>query len=243
MNYPFFLKLQAIPEFENILEGISNFGNEITNFILATTQNTFMSASRFIIDFIFIIIFLFFFLADGRALIDKIKSVLPIGKTLEAHLFSRLETVIDATIRGNLIVALIEGTFGGILVFVYGFPSPLLLACIMAILSFIPLVGINFVVIPLGLARIISGQVLSGLSMIIISLTLISLSQNVLKPKLVGDRSGLHPLMVLIATIGGLSWFGLVGFVIGPIIAVLFLTSWELFSHEFIKHHANNSEE
>lgn len=242
-SHPFFLKVQNSPESLRIKEIIFGSVKELIDIVMKITQNSFVSFSRFIVDFFFIMIFLFFFLLDGEQLIRKIRDAFPVGHTTEKLIFSRLEGVIDATIRGNMIVAIIEGTFGGILVAVYGFPSPLLLAFIMTLLSLIPIVGINFVVIPLGIFRILTGSVASGLSMIIISFFMIALSQNLLKPKIVGDRSGLHPLVVLVSTIGGLAWLGIVGFVVGPVIAALFLTVWETYIRLFVKPNSENHAE
>ncbi|MBL8029590.1 MAG: AI-2E family transporter [Fibrobacteres bacterium] len=235
MTNPLFVKLQNLPQFHSALQMLSNAGSELTSLFMTAAQSTVMGASSLVFSFIFIMLFLFFFIVEGKLLLDKFKSIFPVGRAQEYYLFKRLESVIDATIRGNLIIAILEGAFGGLLLFIYGYPSPLLLAFIMAIFSFLPAAGTNFIIVPLGIMRIISGQVISGVSMICISLVVIFFSQNVLKPKLVGDRAGLHPFFVLITTIGGIAWLGPVGFIMGPIIAVLFLTSWELFAREFVK--------
>ena len=100
----------------------------------------------------------------------------------------------------------------------------------MVLVSVLPLLGINAVVVPAGVVVIIMGDVGRGIGLIAVGVTGAMVSQNLLRPKLVGDRSGLHPALVLVATLGGLAWLGLVGFVIGPMLATLATIAWKQFA-------------
>jgi len=99
----------------------------------------------------------------------------------------------------------------------------------MFFLSMIPLIGITVVLIPFALFYILSGDVASGIVIIIVGVSGVTFTQNILKPKLVGDRSGLHQGIVLISSIGGISTFGIIGFIIGPLIATMFFVIWKQF--------------
>ena len=112
----------------------------------------------------------------------------------------------------------------------FGLPSATLWGLIMVLVSVLPLLGINAVIVPAGVVVIIMGDVGRGVGLIVVGVTGAAVSQNLLRPKLVGDRSGLHPALVLVATLGGLSWLGLVGFVIGPMLATLAMIAWEQFA-------------
>ena len=113
----------------------------------------------------------------------------------------------------------------------FGIPSAALWGLIMVVLSALPMVGINVAIVPAGVVLIIMGDIGRGVGLIVAGVAGVVLSQNVLRPKLVGDRSGLHPALVLLATLGGLAWLGLIGFVIGPILATLAMIAWQQFAN------------
>lgn len=228
-------KIVALFDRFGLQSRLMEIGNGAAKAMLLVTQNTFIGLSKLLFNFFFVLIMVFFFLMDGDRLLRKVKSIFPIEEEAEDKVIARLKSVIDATIKGALIIAVLEGTMGGILLWVGGIPSPVILAVIMVIFSFIPVLGTNTILVPVAIYKIVTGHVALGVTILVIGLAFVAFTQNVLKPKLVGDRSGLHPLVILVSTIGGLAWFGLVGFVVGPVIAAMFLTVWDLFSLHFKK--------
>jgi predicted PurR-regulated permease PerM len=139
----------------------------------------------------------------------------------------------SATMVSTLIIGIIEGLFGGILFLIFGLPSPVLWGVVMLIVSMIPLVGTNVIIVPAGIVMIASGRYFAGIVIIILGLVGITLSQNLLKPKLLGNRSGLHPALVLISTLGAIIWIGVIGFLVGPLMASLFIVVWNQFGFKY----------
>jgi predicted PurR-regulated permease PerM len=120
-----------------------------------------------------------------------------------------------------------------VLFLVFGLPSPFLWGVITMVLSMIPLIGTNIVLIPTGLITLFSGRPAAGLIIIITGAVGVAITQNVVKPKLLGDRTGLHPALALLATIGGIAWLGLIGFLVGPVLAALFIVVWRQFARRY----------
>ena len=148
----------------------------------------------------------------------------------ESHnLFQELVKTMRATVYGTLVIGVLEGTYGGILFALLDIPSPILWGCLMILLSILPLVGTNAVLFPAALFHLITGNWTGGLLLLILGSGAILVSQNIIRPKFVGTRSGVHPAIIVVSTIGGIAWLGLIGFLIGPLVASLFITLWNQF--------------
>ena len=195
---------------------------------LRLTQNFF----NFFLQFTVMLYVLFFFLRDGKKLIDALIWVLPIGDEKERALISRFESVARATVKGSLLVAILQGTIGGILFWAVGIPAAMLWGVVMIFLSLLP-VGSTVVWLPAAIILFFQGEVGKAIAIIIVGSTLIGLADNLLRPRLVGQDTKMPDYLILISTLGGITWFGLSGFVIGPIIAALFLTCWQMMGKEF----------
>jgi len=115
----------------------------------------------------------------------------------------------------------------------FGLPAPFLWGMIMIVFSMVPLFGTNFVLVPASIILALSGRLVAGMLMLGISLAVVSFSQNLVKPILLGDSSGMHPALVLLATLGGIAWLGIAGFILGPVIASQFIVAWRLFSRYY----------
>lgn len=194
------------------------------------------------IHFFFITFFaMFYFFRDGESIVNRLKFLSPLDERYEDQIINRFLSVSRATIKGTLVLAIIKGAMGGITFWIFGVPSPVLWGVIMVLLSIIPLVGGWLVMYPAGIILIVTGDVWQGIAIILIAAIPIGNIDNFLMPKLVGRDTGMHELMVFISTIGGLSVFGIMGFVIGPIIAAMFLTILDVYSVEFRQHLESNS--
>jgi predicted PurR-regulated permease PerM len=170
---------------------------------------------------------LFFLLRDGRQLIRKFIYLIPIGDRIEIELFERFTSVARATVKGGLIVALIQGSIGGLLFWFVGIPAAFLWGMLMVILSLLP-VGSALVWVPAAVILFLQGQTLKAVIMLAVGILVIGMIDNVLRPRLIGKDIKMSDYLVLISTLGGLAWFSLTGFVLGPIIAALFVTCWEI---------------
>ena len=186
----------------------------------------------FLVSMTIMLYLLFFLLRDGQALAARIKAAVPLSRKVKARLFSNFATVIRATVKGNVLVALAQGTLGGLAFWFLGVRAPLLWAVVMAFLSLLPAIGAALVWAPVAVYFLVTGSIWQGVALIAFGTFVIGLVDNFLRPVLVGKDIKLPDYVVLLSTIGGMALFGLNGFVIGPAIAALFVAAWELFVTE-----------
>ena len=183
---------------------------------------------EFVVSFFIMLYVLFFLLRDGSALTASIERAVPLRPAQTRKLLSQFVTVVRATVKGNVVVAVIQGALGALAFWVLDIPGPALWGSLMAVLSLLPAVGAALVWGPVALYQLFTGYLLEGLGLIAWGVLVIGLVDNVLRPILVGRDTRMPDYLVLVATVGGISLFGLNGFVIGPVIAALFLVCWKL---------------
>jgi len=175
---------------------------------------------------------MFFLLRDGQYLIDLLIRALPMGDARERMLFAKFGEVTRATIKGNVVIAIIQGTLGGLIFWVLGIPGALLWGVIMAVLSLIPAVGPAIVWAPVAIYLFANDESVKGTVLVAFGMGVIGLVDNILRPILVGRDTKLPDYIVLLSTLGGLGLFGINGFVIGPLVAALFIAFWGIFMRE-----------
>ena len=222
--------MQALVEQYELEQRISDLLGNAASQILSLSQAALSSLAAGILRAVVVAFVVIYLLLDGAKLVERLYRLLPLDRTQTDQLMRRAAQTLDATVLGTLFIGVLEGTFGGLLFVLFGLPSATLWGLIMVLVSVLPLLGINAVIVPAGVVVIIMGDVGRGVGLIVVGVTGAAVSQNLLRPKLVGDRSGLHPALVLVATLGGLAWLGLVGFVIGPMLATLAMIAWEQFA-------------
>jgi len=188
-----------------------------------------------VVHFLLILFIMYFLYLEGPKLLNRVNDLIPLGDKETSELFGEIVKVSRATVVSTLVIGIIEGVYGSILFLIFGLPAPVFWGFVMLLVSMVPAIGTNAVLIPAGIILILTGKWISGLLIIIFGAAGISLSQYLLKPKLVGDRTGLHPVLVLLSIFGGLIWLGLVGFLVGPMIASLFIVIWNQFGSRFRK--------
>jgi len=188
---------------------------------------------RIAIFFFLMLYLLFFFLRDGPKLLDGLVRALPLGDERERHLLERFADVSRATIKGTLVVGIVQGAIGGIAFWMLGINGAVLWGVAMALLSILPAVGPALVWLPAAIFLLVTGRILAGLVLIAIGVLVIGLVDNLLRPILVGRDTRMPDYLILLSTLGGLTAFGLAGIVIGPIIAAFFLSCWEMAPEEF----------
>jgi hypothetical protein len=160
---------------------------------------------------------LFFLLRDGHSLAGRIKTAVPLSREYKQRLFSNFTTVIRATVKGNVLVAIAQGALGGLIFWFLHVQAPLLWAVVMAFLSLLPAVGAAIVWAPVAVYFLVTGSVWQGVALIAFGVFVIGLVDNFLRPVLVGKDTKMPDYVVLLSTVGGMALFGLNGFVIGPV--------------------------
>jgi predicted PurR-regulated permease PerM len=189
-------------------------------------QNTF----DLIVNLFIVLYLLFFLLRDGDDLSRRIKNAIPLHAEQQRDLFNKFTTVIRATVKGNIVVAVVQGALGGLIFWFLGVRAPVLWAVLMALLSLLPAVGAGLVWLPVAIYFLVTGAIWQGVVLIAYGALVIGLVDNILRPILVGKDTKMPDYVVLISTLGGLAIFGLNGFVIGPVIAAMFMAAWDIFS-------------
>ncbi|WBU30434.1 AI-2E family transporter [Rhodopseudomonas palustris] len=188
------------------------------------------STFDFTVNLFVMVYLLFFLLRDGDLLAARIRRATPLGVDHQTRLLDKFTVVIRATVKGNMLIALIQGALGGLAFYVLGISGALMWAVVMAFLSLLPAVGAGIVWLPMALYLIASGSLWHGVGLIVWGMLVIGMVDNFLRPILVGKDTRMPDYVVLISTLGGLEVFGLNGFVIGPVIAAMFIATWDIYS-------------
>ncbi len=194
--------------------------------VLSIGQSTF----QFVINLFVMMYLLFFLLRDGDALFARIRKAVPLNAGQQGALFAKFATVVRATVKGDILVAILQGTLGGLIFWFLGIHAPLLWGILMAFLSLLPAVGAALVWLPVAIYLLATGALWQGLVLIAFGTFVIGLVDNFLRPALIGKDTKMPDYVVMISTLGGLEIFGLNGFVVGPVIAATFIAVWEIIS-------------
>lgn len=173
---------------------------------------------------------MFFFFRDGQKLLEKIKNTLPLTPAYRDALIERFTTVIKGTVKGNILVAAAQGSLGGLIFAFLGVQGAILWGVIMALLSLLPAVGAALIWLPVAIYFLATGAIFKGVILTLYGFFIIGLADNVLRPILVGKSTKLPDWLILLSTLGGLTVFGINGFVIGPLLTALFIVCWQLFA-------------
>lgn len=198
-------------------------------------QHTFTigeNAFEFIMNLALMLYITFFMLRDGNKLLDLMIRALPLEDSRERMLFALFAEVTRATIKGNIVIAMVQGFIGGVTLAILDVHGAILWGVLMALASLIPSIGSALVWIPIALYLLGTGETTSAMILVGIGAGVIGLVDNLLRPVLVGRDTKLPDYLVLLSTLGGIALFGINGFVIGPLVAAVFLAFWGIFIRE-----------
>lgn len=198
--------------------------------IAAQALNIGQNAFDFVVSFFVMLYLLFFLLRDGAALAGRIHDAIPLEAGIKRDLSGKFITVIRATVKGNVLVAALQGALGGLIFWTLDIHAPVLWGTLMAFLSLLPAVGAALVWGPVAVYLLVTGAVWQGLVLVAFGVLVIGLVDNILRPVLVGKDTKMPDYVVLVSTLGGMALFGLNGFVIGPVVAAMFMAAWDLFA-------------
>jgi len=221
------LGLGSLLAWQQKLNASLNAGSKlIAEQALGLGQNTF----ELLVNFFITLYLSFFLLRDGVLIKTRIGKAIPLDARHRGALFDKFATVIRATVKGNLLVAASQGALGGLAFWFLGVHGALLWAVLMALLSLLPALGAALVWLPVALYFLATGALWQGFSLIAYGVLVIGLIDNLMRPMLVGKDIKLPDYLVLLSTLGGMAVFGLNGFVLGPVIAALFIAAWDLYA-------------
>jgi len=232
--------LRRIPFYERvapyeseILNRAGELAARVSKFLVDGLSAATRGTVEFVFHFFILLYAMFFFLVDGKPALARILSYLPLPERDKEVMLDKFVSVSRATLKGTLAVGVLQGGLAGLGFAVVGIDGAVFWGTVMAVLSVIPAVGSGLVWVPAVGFLLIKGSVGAGVALAAWCLLVVGSVDNVLRPILVGRDTKMPDLLILLSTLGGLSMFGLVGFVIGPVVAALFLAVWEMYRVEF----------
>ncbi|MDG2048911.1 MAG: AI-2E family transporter [Myxococcota bacterium] len=207
----------------------SRVGEFLLNSLAAATRGT---ANFFFMLFIMLYA-MFFFLRDGSKILDKILYYMPLESDDEYLMVDKFVSVTRATLKGSLVIGIVQGGLAGLAFAVVGIEGAAFWGTVMAVLSIIPGIGTALVWVPAAIYLAVNGQSVASAGLTFWCVVVVGTVDNVLRPTLVGRDTQMSDLLIMLSTLGGLLLFGPTGLVVGPIIAALFVTVWEIYGEAF----------
>jgi predicted PurR-regulated permease PerM len=221
------------PYREEILTRAGLLVGTVGNFIVASLSAATRGTVTFLFQFFLLLYSMFFFLMDGGRILNRILYYLPLPHEDEARMVEKFVSVSRATLKGTVIIGVVQGTMAGVALAVAGIQGAVFWGTVMTVLSIIPGVGTALVWAPAAIYLIATGSVVPGIVLAVFCGAIVGSVDNFLRPRLVGKDTEMHDLLILFSTLGGLLMFGVVGFIIGPILAALFVTAWDIYGAAF----------
>jgi predicted PurR-regulated permease PerM len=224
---------QVAPYRDTLIQKAGQLVAWLTHYLVNGVQAATMGTVHFIVMLFILLYAMFFFLVDGDKLLEKILYYIPLEDDDERRMLARFTSVSRATLKGTAVIGLVQGALAGIAFAVAGIPSAVFWAALMAVLSIIPGIGTALVWGPAAVILATQGHWGAASGLAFFCGVIVGGVDNFLRPRLVGKDTEMHDLLILFSTLGGIALFGFIGFIIGPIIAALFVTVWEIYGVVF----------
>ncbi len=219
----------AEPYRQQIITTAGEVVNSLGRFLVAGLSSTTRGTVAFVFHFLIALYTMFFLLVDGPGMLNAILDHLPLRSQEKELLKYRFMSVTRATIKGTLVIGVIQGSLAGLAFWVAGIPNTAFWTVIMVVMSIIPIIGAAVVWVPTAIILFATGEVTKAILLSLFCALVVGSIDNLLRPSLVGRDTKMHDLVILFSTLGGLAVFGPLGFIIGPVLAGLFVTGWQIF--------------
>lgn len=226
---------------EDLVQYALSGGQRALEWVVRHGANWSLVAAGGLVNFALMLFFMFYFYLDGERMLTRIVRWSPLPDDQERALFNRFLVVGRGALKGIFVVGAIQGFIAGVLFWATGVTSPIFLGVLTVFASVIPAFGAGLVWFPVMLVLMFTGKIGAGIAVLVVGALVISTVDNLLRPQVVGKDIKMHDVMVLVSTLGGLVVFGLPGFIIGPIIAALFLSTWTIFEEMFARELKRNT--
>jgi len=224
---------QLAPYREEILTRVGEVVGSVSQFLISGLSSATVMTVNFVFKLFIFLYTMYFFLMDGDKLLDKIMYYLPLEEKDERRMLDRFTSVTRATLKGTAVIGVIQGGLAGLAFAVVGIPSAVFWGTLMVVLSVIPGIGTGLIWIPAVIILAASGHLAQAIGLALFCGLVVGSCDNLLRPRLVGKDTQLPDLLIFLGTIGGILFFGVLGFIIGPIVAALFVTIWEIYGEAF----------
>ena len=214
---------------EQLNRAIAEVGRVVALFLYEQARSITTNVLRFIVNFFFMLLIIFYLLIDSPRLISFITKISPLPEDQDQMLIQKFKDIATAILLGNGLGGLIQGSLGGIVFALFGLKSPFVWGVIMALLAFLPILGIGAIFVPAAILLFLQGRITAGIFFLVFYIILSGSIEYFFKPKLVGQRVRMHTLIVFLSIIGGLKLFGILGIIYGPLVVTAFLTLSEIY--------------
>lgn len=221
------------PYQDQIVSTVGSLGSNLSGFLVSGVTRATGSTFSAILNFFVLLFALFYLLTSGKQGLRSWLDLMPMRADDREHLAERVVSTIRATVKGTFIIAIIQGTLTGLALSVAGVPGAAFWGAVAGVLSVIPGVGPPLVWLPASIWLGMNGQLIPAIALAAWGAGVVGVIDNVLRPILVGKDAKMSDLMVLLSTLGGLTLFGAVGIIVGPVVAALFTSTWYIYQRSF----------
>jgi predicted PurR-regulated permease PerM len=228
---PFYDRIE--PYRAQILQKAGELVGSLGSFLVSSLSDTTKGTVNFIFQFFMFLYTMFFLLMDGPQMLRTLLKHLPLQDHEQERMLEKFVSVTRATLRGTLVIGIIQGSLGGLAFWAVGIDGAMFWGTIMVVLSVLPVVGGALVWVPAAIVLALTGHFVQAIGLTLFCSVVVGSIDNLLRPWLVGRDTQMHDLMILFSTLGGIAFFGPIGFIVGPILAALFVTSWDIFADAF----------
>jgi predicted PurR-regulated permease PerM len=222
-----------VPSQEQLLQQVATAVKTAGAYLVSFASRMTATTAAFLLNLFVMLYAMFFFFRDGHKILERIFYYLPLSDEDESRMLTQFASITRATVKGTLVIGVIQGGLGGIAFWVAGIEGAALWGTIMTILSIVPGIGAPLVWVPFVIFLYVNGQYLTATLLLVWCGAVVTTIDNFLRPVLVGRDSAMPDLLILIGTLGGLFLFGPIGFIVGPIVCGLFLTVWDIYGTTF----------
>jgi predicted PurR-regulated permease PerM len=233
-------RLQGLPGYTllepyrgEIVTKVGELIGQTSTFLFSAFSATTRATALFFFNLFVLLYTMYFFLTGGSGLLRSVLAVVPLSDLDKARMIDKFVSVTRATLKGTILIGTAQGTLNGLAFWAVGIEGPIFWGTVMAVLSIIPGIGGAIVWVPAAIILAITGELTRALGLVLFCGLVVGTVDNLMRPRLVGRDTELHDLMIFFSTIGGLGLFGVTGFILGPVLAALFVTAWEMFGVTF----------
>ena len=235
-----FDRLQEVPGYamlepyrEQIITRLAELIGDTGTFLFSAFSATTKATALFVFNLFVLLYTMYFFLTGGPSLLRSVLAVLPLSELDKARMVDRFISVTRATLKGTVLIGTTQGILNGLAFWVVGIDGAIFWGTVMTVLSIIPGIGGALVWVPAAIILAVTGELVRAIGLSAFCGLVVGTIDNVMRPRLVGRDTEMHDLMIFFSTLGGLSLFGVTGFILGPLLAALFVTAWEMFGVMF----------
>lgn len=219
---------------EDVLQEVGKWVRQVSNFLYRNLAGLLRGATNLVIGFALVLFVTFYLLMDGACMAEKIISLSPLPKDMNCQIKKDIMRSLQATLKGSVVLAFIQGTVGGLGFWAFGVPNALFWGTVMVFASVVPLVGTALVWLPGGIYLIITGSTLQAVGVMAWCLIASLVCDNILRPRLIGGDTNLHPLLTFFSVLGGISLFGVVGLILGPLVLAILISLLDVYQRYFL---------